>query len=208
MYDFRKLRDAIESVKYSHSKIFAMEICGHPNVLGDDRPLPIKQKQSIRFNGTGVTKENIYTRGQMYKNFIAKLVELLMTNEYITGLTFKCVAYRDGTYSIIALLDGMSQKSIEYQKVLDEETRIKREAMEQAAKRKADHIAKYKELHKFDEYEYLGYINGWGDDTPEIAKIAFADKDDCFYEDENIGRCLTRITCHKYKFYYDVDSSD
>lgn len=59
---------------------------------------------------------------------------------------------------------------------------------------------------KFLEWEDYGYANGWTQ-TPERVRLANNDEDAVF-DYKTIGRCLTLVTCVKYKFTFKIDSSD
>ena len=52
------------------------------------------------------------------------------------------------------------------------------------------------------EYTNLGYANGWRK-TPDIVNNCNHEKS---YED--VGRCLSKTTCHICKWFYKVDSGD
>jgi hypothetical protein len=174
-----------------------------------------------------LTPENFYTYGATYKK-ITKAVNTIIDCEYLSEptVTFRR-RYRYGhktpsylqqyigtdrerlffEYSVTISFAGMTPERAEEIRLYNEKKEQERIAMEEYAARRRNHIEYWSELHKNETYEYAGCANGWGDDTPEIVKIADADKD-CFYESCSIGRCLTKYVCHKYKFYYTVDSSD
>jgi hypothetical protein len=178
------------------------------------------------FGGNNITKDNIYTSGKMYEKFSKCFNTIYENSKDIRGVQFKLVKtykswvdqyvvknyinseneYRYYNYSVVAIFEGETEK---YRKA-QEEYKKKKEEEEKAARERRqrciEHIAYYKELNKNKEYVDLGCANGWGE-TPEIVKIADKD-DDCFYESENLGRCYNKYICHKYKFYYTVDSSD
>lgn len=82
--------------------------------------------------------------------------------------------------------------------------------IEEAAKKSEERKKREEELNQWwkerEDYEDLGYANGW-DDTPEIIKTANKDPEAKWYG-VTIGRCLTQYFCDKYKITYTVDSSD
>ena len=173
-----------------------------------------------QFMGRGINRNNIFTQGTMLKR-AKKLFDLINSCEYIEDYNIelrrikkqKHLDYRyikiDPNkehfyfdYAIVVNFIGMTpagRKKIEDRQC--EEARLieKRKAMQ-------DHINFYSELNKNKIYDCLGYANGWTVE-PQIVKTADSDVD-CYYETEKIGRCLTKYICHKYKFYYIVDSSD
>lgn len=172
-----------------------------------------------------LTPSTFYTYGATYKK-VLKAIAAIKDSKFITGSSvilrktcksgYKNIAknyintereYLVYDYTIIFKFEGMTPEKAKYLADIEEDKR--RQEVEYKAKREAyiKHINYYKELHKDDTYEYVGCANGWEDNIPEIVKIANNDKD-CFYESINIGRCETKYVCHKYKFYYTVDSSD
>lgn len=179
------------------------------------------------FGGVNVNKENIYTAGTMYSRFVKLFNYIYENSTDITGVKIELVKkyksylspsyikrfatpeneHKYYDYVISVKFDGQTEE----RRRSIEEYKKQKEAEEKAAQerrqRRIEHIAYYKELNKNEQYEFLGCANGWGNDVPELVKQA--DKDsDCFYECENLGRCYNKYICHKYKFYYTVDSSD
>lgn len=174
-----------------------------------------------------LTPENFYTYGATYKK-ISKAVNAIFGCEYLSAptVTYKR-RYRHGyripsyvqqyigtdrerlffEYSVIISFAGMTPERAEEIRLYNEKKEQERIALEERAARRRNHIEYWGELHKNETYEYVGCANGWGDDTPEIVKVADADED-CFYESYSAGHCMTKYVCHKYKFYYTVDSSD
>lgn len=179
------------------------------------------------FGGIGVNKENIYTAGTMYSRFVKLFNNIYENSTDITGvkieLVKKCKSYLSSSYIKSQVTPENEHKYYDYVisvtfegeteecRRIREEYNKKKEAEEKAARelrqRSIEHISYYKELNKNEQYECLGCANGWGDDVPELVKQAGKDSD-CFYECENLGRCYNKYICHKYKFYYTVDSSD
>lgn len=174
----------------------------------------------VTFNGIGVTKSNIKTKGKMFKK-AKTLYNKIKNCEHITGYKIvvkkspKC-KYKSSTdpnrehlyfnYSVYIYVDGMTPEA----KLKDEEfkqyqLKKEKEYKDYCARRDA-HIAYYSELNKNEQYQNLGYANGWHE-TPDIVKCAHEDPDS-FEVSCTVGRCLTEYTNHKYKYYYLVDSSD
>ena len=179
------------------------------------------------FGGVGIIKENIYTSGTMYSRFVKLFNNIYENSTDVTSVKIELVKkyksylspsyikrfatpeneHKYYDYIIRATFEGETEECRRSR----EEYNKKKEAEEKAARerrqRSIEHIAYYKELNKNEQYECLGCANGWGEDVPELVKIAEKDSD-CFYECENLGRCYNKYICHKYKFYYTVDSSD
>lgn len=189
------------------------------------------------FEGRNITPRIYFTYGTSYKKF-EKRVKQILNNlpEFVTDVEVKLVKvpnwtwrasqweknrniarkntpeeYKSYNYIIEVNITGMSEQArIEIENYKREQEEAARKRQEEFEKRQ-NHIEYYKELHKNEVYTDCGCANGWhwsGEDkTPEIVKIAGADED-CYYEREEIGRCYDKVICHKYKFYYTVDSSD
>ena len=172
-----------------------------------------------------LTPSTFYTYGATYKK-VLKAIAAIKDSKFITGSSvvlrktcksgYKNMAkhyintareYLAYDYTIVFKFEGMTPDRAEEIRLYNEKKEQERIALEAFATRRRNHIEYWKELHKDDTYTFAGCANGWGDDTPEIVKIADADED-CFYESYSIGRCQTKYVCHKYKFYYTVDSSD
>ena len=172
-----------------------------------------------------LTPDTFYTFGATYKK-VLKAIQAIKDSKYITGssvilrktpkpgyqrLTKSFIntpkEYMAVDYTITFKFDGMTPEKVKY--LSDMEAEKQRQAAEAKARHEAyvKHINYYKELNKDADYQFVGCANGWEDNTPEIVNIANNDKD-CFYEVIRIGHCLTEYRCHKYKFYYTVDSSD
>lgn len=58
-----------------------------------------------------------------------------------------------------------------------------------------------------DEMKDLGCANGWGKDPQEVIKCR-ADNHKHLKQVEEMGRCLTRVTCPICRYAYTYDSSD
>jgi hypothetical protein len=179
------------------------------------------------FGGAGINKGNIYTSGTMYSRFVKLFNNIYENSTDIRGVQIKITKvgkswvssyalsrtkntdeehhYYD--YIINAIFDGETEEC----RIAREEYQKKKEAEKLAAQQRRqhieEHIAYYKELNKNEVYVDLGCANGWGNKTHELVEQARQDND-CFYESENLGRCYNKYICHKYKFYYTVDSSD
>lgn len=174
-----------------------------------------------------LTPENFYTYGATYKNLV-KLVNTVIGCEHITDIkvTFNRkykygyiipahVKANIGTsnerfsfdYSVCIKFIGMTPEREQELRELAEKKERERIAAEEYRKKVTDHISYWKELHKDEKYEFAGCANSWNDNIPEIVKIANNDPD-CFYTEREVGRCVTEYICHKYKFYYTIDSSD
>lgn len=172
-----------------------------------------------------LTPSTFYTYGATYKK-VLKAIAAIKDSKFITGSSvilrktcksgYKNIAknyintvreYMAYDYTIVFKFEGMTPEKVNY--LAEKEAEKQRQAAEAKARRDAyiKHINYYKELNKDAIYEFAGCANGWGDNMPELVKIADNDKD-CFYESIEIGRCQTKYVCHKYKFYYTVDSSD
>lgn len=172
-----------------------------------------------------LTPSTFYTYGATYKK-VLKAIECIKDSKFITSSSvvlrktcksgYRNIAknyintareYLAYDYTIVFKFEGMTPEKVKY--LAEIEAEKQRQAAEAKARRDAyiKHINYYKELNKDVVYEFVGCANGWGDDIPELVKIADNDKD-CFYESIEIDRCLTKYVCHKYKFYYTADSSD
>lgn len=181
------------------------------------------------FYPNGMTPENIFTRGEQFRNF-AKAFNTLYTCKYITDIEISIVKswkswismshrnskyynsdneYRVFDYHVVVNIIGITVEAFERERLLAEErAKIEAERIERENKIK-EHIAYYKDLNKNETYQCVGCANEWPtrDNEPEIVKIADDDKDH-YYDHECIGRCLTKCISHKYKFYFTIDSSD
>lgn len=220
--EFKKQVDTLIKDLHPNAYITTCMIKVHGSILNS---LNLDSKTS--FGGKKITKNNIYTSGKMYEKF-SKLFNIIYENSTdIRSVKIDLIKTPQSwvdryygrynitpekehfyyNYIICATFEGETEEF----RLAEEKYRKKRELAEQEARarheRSIKHIAYYKELNKNEHYEDLGCANGWGDDVPELVKQA--DKDnDCFYERENLGRCYNKYICHKYKFYYTVDSSD
>ena len=174
-----------------------------------------------------LTPENFYTYGATYKK-ISKAINTIFGCEYLSEptVTYKR-RYRHGyrtpsyvqqyigtdrerlffEYSVTISFAGKTPEQIEKERQYAIEKERREKEAEELRQRRISHIKYWENLHKDEIYESVGCANGWGDNTPEIVKIADADSD-CFYESYSVGHCMTKYVCHKYKFYYTVDSSD
>lgn len=175
-----------------------------------------------------LSKDNFYTYGATY-NKITKIVNTIKNCEYLsepvvalrrkyTGSGNRVAPHVTATigtdrehwyyeYSIRITFTGMTPERVEEIRLYKEEQERKRAEADAHRARVKAHLEYWENLHKDEVYEYLGCANGWGNDVPELVKIADAD-DDCFFTYRTTGRCQTEYICHKYKFYYSVDSSD
>lgn len=174
-----------------------------------------------------LTKHNFFTYGGTFAK-VTKLVNLIRECEYVSSPVVKLVRkYKNGyvvpeyvkkmigtdreyiyfDYSVIISFDGKTPEKIKQEAEYKAELERKQRELEEYARKRKESIEYWKELHKNETYEFAGCANGWGDNTPEIVKIADNDAES-YYESYNIGHCLTKYVCHKYKFYYTVDSSD
>lgn len=209
----------------SKSNIVSLCINAHPSIWNDVG----LAKSRHCFCPNGMTPENIFIRGEQFRNF-AKAFNTLYTCKYITDIELSIVKswkswigmshrnskcynsdneHRVFDYHVVVNIIGMTAEAFEYeQKRRLEEAKIEAEYIEHKNKIR-EHIAYYKDLNKNETYQYVGCANGWQskDDEPEIVKIADADMDH-YYDYEDIGKCLTKCISHKYKFYFTVDSSD
>lgn len=174
-----------------------------------------------------LTKDNFFTYGGTFAK-VTKLVNLINKCEYVSYPEIKLIRkYKNGyvvptyakkmigtnreylyfDYSLIITFDGKTPEKMKQENEYKAELEKQKRELEEFVQKRNASIAYWKELHKNETYECVGCANGWGDDYPEIVKIANADTE-CYYERYNIGHCLTKYVCHKYKFYYTVDSSD
>ena len=174
-----------------------------------------------------LTKNNFFTYGGTFAK-VTKLVNTILPCEYVTGPTVTVTRhYKYGyrvpshitqyigtpkeplyfTYNVAISFAGKTPEQIEKERQYAIEKERREKEAEELRQRRISHIKYWENLHKDEIYESVGCANGWGDDTPEIVKVADADSD-CFYESYSVGRCMTKYVCHKYKFYYTVDSSD
>lgn len=174
-----------------------------------------------------LTKNNFFTYGSTFSK-VTKLVNAILPCEFVTGPTVTISRhYKYGyrvpshinayigtpreavffTYSVAIIFSGKTPEKIKEENEYKAEQERKRRELEEYTRKRKESIEYWKELHKNETYECVGCANGWGDDSPEIVKTADNDAE-CYYEIYNIGHSLTKYVCHKYKFYYTVDSSD
>lgn len=109
-------------------------------------------------------------------------------------------------HCVILDISKLPERFEKIQKDIEEAAKIR----EIEAKKSEEKKKREEELEQWwkerEDYEDLGYANGW-DDTPEIIKTANKDPEAKWYG-VTIGRSLTQYFCDKYKITYTVDSSD
>ena len=179
------------------------------------------------FYPSRMTPDNMFSVGAQYNKFAKTFNHLYDNSRCITGVRLKINKHRKpgfvninhyiGTdkewrymnYSIIIEIDGITPEAKAVEQALQEKREREEQERIERDKCRAEHIEYYKTLNKDEVYVNLGYANGWmsKEDEPEIVKIADTDPDH-YYETVSEDRCLTTYTSHKYKFYFNIDSSD
>lgn len=206
-----------------NSHIVALWIRSHYS-LWDDVGINYRDKKI--FYPQQATPVNIFTKGVQFNKF-AKLFNHLYDNcKYIDAVKISLIKqkkykystnyflntdkeYQHVNYIIVIDADGITPEALKKEEEQKEQLRLEQLQREEWHKKRIEHIAYYKDLNKDEIYDDLGYSNSWHtkDDEPDIVKTADADPDH-YYDVTTEGHCLTRYTSHKYKFYFDIDSSD
>jgi len=57
------------------------------------------------------------------------------------------------------------------------------------------------------DYTYFGYANGWRY-TKKPEEVVECEKIHHPLEYKEVGKCVTQVTCHACKYFYNIDSSD